>query len=121
MDEFELWRAPDGVALDDPELLGHRVLARDGGVGVVIGASPEVGSSHLIVRARPWLPRSIVMLPAGLIAQIDPQARVVSVAAERSEIANAPALDSDRVRDRAYRAELGLHYARRRCAGVAAL
>jgi hypothetical protein len=114
MDEFELWRLPRGVAYRDEELVGFAVRAADGPVGTVIKASAEVGRSYLILKPRPWLDASMVMLPAALIERIDRNLGTIHLATDRVEIAAAPPFAGDRFRDAAYRAELGFHYARSR-------
>jgi hypothetical protein len=114
MDEFELWRLPDGIVFGDDDLDGFAVQAADGPLGSVIRASAEVGRSHVIVAARPWLATAMVMLPAALIEHIDRERAIVHVASDRAEISAAPPFAGDRFRDAAYRAELGFHYSRRR-------
>jgi len=120
MDEFELWRIPDGICFDDEQIVGCEVEAFDGPVGTVIKASAEVGASYLILAARQWVGTTMVMLPSALIERIDRERDTIHIASDRAEISQAPAFVADRFRDCAYRAELGFHYARRRLAPSAA-
>jgi hypothetical protein len=114
MDEFELWRLPDGIRFGEEEIVGYGVEADDGPVGTVVKASTEPGASYLVLAACEGIGSSMVMLPTALIERIDHERAEIHFAIDRDEIAAAPAFVADRFRDCAYRAELGFHYARRR-------
>jgi hypothetical protein len=93
---------------------GFVVEAVDGVVGTVLTASPDRDGGYLVVVAGPSLPRSMVLVPAALVEQVDRRRRRVLLDAGLAEIRSAPPFESDRFRDAAYRAELSSHYARAR-------
>ena len=63
----ETWRGED--------LTDFAVEALDGGVGTVEDASYEVGRSYLVVDTEPWIFGKKVMLPAGIVEQVDGTAK----------------------------------------------
>jgi hypothetical protein len=94
------------------DLTGFKVEATDGDIGKVDEATREVGGSFLIVDTGPWIFGKKVMIPAGLIRDIDPDSETIFVNRTKDEIKNAPELDETRYHDQAYRAELGTYYSR---------
>jgi hypothetical protein len=97
---------------------GFTVEALDGVVGTVLTASPDRDGGYLVVVAGPSLPRSMVIVPAGLVARIDRARRRVRLNAGLATIRSAPPYESDRFRDAAYRAELASHYTRARLPAI---
>lgn len=92
------------------DLTGFSVEALDGSIGKVDEASNEVGSSYLVVDTGPWIFGKKVMLPAGVVRDVDPDAQTVFVNRNKDEIKNAPEFDQDRYRDDTYRQDLGGYY-----------
>jgi hypothetical protein len=94
------------------DLTGFSVEALDGSIGKVDEASNEVSASYLVVDTGPWIFGKKVMLPAGVVRDVDLDAQTVFVNRSKDEIKNAPEFDQDRYRDDAYRQDLGGYYSR---------
>jgi hypothetical protein len=112
----ELWTfsvATPGVDLTRVDLTGFNVEARDGGIGKVDEATHEAGGSFVVVDTGPWIFGKKVMLPAGLIRDVDLDTETIFVDLTKDEIKNAPEFDEKRYRDESYRNELGDYYGRR--------
>ncbi|MDQ3867294.1 MAG: PRC-barrel domain-containing protein [Actinomycetota bacterium] len=98
-----------GVA-PDVDLVGFSVEATDGGIGKIDEASYDVGASYLVVDTGPWIFGKKVLLPAGLIRDVDVDAETVFVNRTRDEIKDAPEFDPETYRSDAYRAQIGGYY-----------
>ena len=94
------------------DLTGFKVETMDGEIGKVDEATHEVGGSFLIVDTGPWIFGKKVMIPAGVICDIDPDAETIFVNRTKDEIKNAPEFDETRYNDQRYRDELGGYYSR---------
>jgi hypothetical protein len=94
------------------DLTGFKVEAVDGDIGKVDEATNEVGSSFIIVDTGPWIFGKKVMIPAGVIRDIDPDTETIFVNRAKDEIKNAPEFDEETYRDQKYRDELGGYYNR---------
>jgi hypothetical protein len=92
------------------DLTGFSVEALDGSIGKIDEASNDVGASYIVVDTGPWIFGKKVMLPAGVIRDIDLDTETVYVNRTKDEIKSAPELDPDRYRDEAYRVDLGGYY-----------
>jgi hypothetical protein len=92
------------------DLSGFEVEAIDGKVGKVDEATNQVGSSFIVVDTGPWIFGKKVMLPAGVIDDVDLDARQVFVNRTKDEIKNAPEFDEDRFTDDDYRTDLASYY-----------
>jgi hypothetical protein len=110
---FNVTRTPP-VDLTNLDLTGFKVEARDGGIGKVDEATHEAGGSFVVVDTGPWIFGKKVMLPAGVIRDIDLDTETIFVGLTKDEIKNAPEFDEHRYRDESYRSELGDYYGRRR-------
>ena len=84
--------------------------AVDGDIGKVDEASNDVGSSYIVVNTGPWILGKKVMLPTGVISNIDLDTETVFVNRIKEQIKNSPEFDPDRYRDDTYRGELGDYY-----------
>ena len=107
----EMWT----YTVDTPpniDLTGFNVEATDGEIGKVDEATNEVGGSFVILDTGPWIFGKKVMLPAGVIRDIDPDTETIFVNRTKDEIKNAPEFDEQRYHDQAYRDELGGYYSR---------
>jgi hypothetical protein len=107
--EFWTFRVATPQNLD---LSGYKVEARDGSIGKVDEATYEAGGSFVVVDTGPWIFGKKVMLPAGLIREIDPDTETIFVDLTKDEIKNAPEFDEKRYREQGYRDELGTYYGR---------
>jgi hypothetical protein len=95
------------------DLTGFKVEAIDGSIGKIDDATNEVGASYIVVDTGPWIFGKKVMLPAGLISDIDPDSETVFVARTKDEIKDAPEFDEERYREAGYRDEIGTYYGNR--------
>src|SRR5690242_18102455 len=89
------------------DLTGFKVEATDGEIGKVDDASKEAGGSFVVVDTGPWIFGKKIMIPAGLVRDIDPDTETIFVNRTKDEIKNAPEFDETRYHDQAYRNELG--------------
>jgi hypothetical protein len=92
------------------DLSGFKVEALDGGIGKVDESTHEAGGSFVVVDTGPWIFGKKVMLPAGVIRDIDLDTESVFVNRTKDQIKNAPEFDEKRYRDQSYRNELGKYY-----------
>jgi hypothetical protein len=112
----ELWTfsiATPGVDLTNVDLTGFKVEALDGGIGKVDEATHAAGGSFVVLDTGPWILGKKVMLPAGVIRDVDLDTETIFVDLTKDEIKNAPEFDEKRYLDEAYRNELGNYYGRR--------
>ena len=92
------------------DLSGFKVEARDGSIGKVDEATHEAGGSFIVVDTGPWIFGKKVMLPAGVIRDLDPDTETIFVDLTKDEIKNAPEFDESTYRNQTYRDELGRYY-----------
>jgi hypothetical protein len=91
-------------------LTGFDVEAIDGSIGKIDEASNDVGASYIVVDTGPWIFGKKMLLPAGVIQDVDPDAQTVMINRSKDEIKNAPELDETRYREETYRSEIGGYY-----------
>jgi hypothetical protein len=96
------------------DLTGFKVEATDGGIGKVDEATHEAGGSYVVLDTGPWIFGKKVMLPAGVIRDIDLDTEAIFVDVTKDEIKNAPEFDEKNYRNQSYRSELGKYYGGRR-------
>lgn len=94
-------------------VVGYGVEATDGSIGKVDDATYEIGASRIVVDTGPWIFGKKVMLPAGLVREIDPDTETIFVNLTKDEIKNAPEFDENTYRDQSYRNDLGSYYSGR--------
>jgi hypothetical protein len=110
MATLDLWTyRSQATAMD---LTGFTVEAIDGDIGKVDEATYDVGSSYIVVDTGPWIFGKKVMVPAGVIRDIDLDAETVFVNRTKDEIKNAPEFDETHYRDEGYRGQLAGYYGR---------
>ena len=109
---FQPWeyRTETGLASDKIDLTGYSIAAVDGDVGHVDEATYEVGSSYLVVDTGAWIFGRTVLLPAGVVEQIDTVEKKVYVDRTKDQIKAAPEYDLT-VDDAQHRERLGGYYA----------
>ena len=109
---IEIWSYREGVVpgTAPTDVVGYGVEARDGSIGKVDDATFEVGSSYLVVDTGPWIFGRKVMLPAGVIRDVDHDEEKVFVNRTKEQIKNAPELDDASIGDAGYRGRLGSYY-----------
>jgi hypothetical protein len=94
------------------DLRGFEVEARDGKIGSVDDSSP-FGADHLIVDTGPSIFGKKVVLPVGLVEQIDFEERRLLVSRSKEEIKDAPDFDEKHADDPRYAEELRAYYGER--------
>jgi PRC-barrel domain len=92
------------------DLAGFSVEAIDGSIGKVDEASTATDASYLVVDTGPWIFGKKVMLPAGVVRDVDLDAQTIFVNRTKEEIKNAPEFDEGRYSEDQYRGELGGYY-----------
>ncbi len=92
------------------DLTGFKVEARDGDIGKIHEATNEVGRASIVVDTGPWIFGKKVLIPAGIIRDIDPDTQTVFVDRTKDEIKNAPEYDESMTNDPAYRDRVGSYY-----------
>ena len=107
----EIWTLNVGTT-PGVDLTGYKVEALDGSIGKVDEATYEAGGSFIVVDTGPWIFGKKVMLPAGVIRDVDPDTEALFVNRTKDQIKNAPEFDEKRYRDQDYRTELGSYYDR---------
>jgi len=110
---FETWKYRDstlGSTLNQEEITGYGVEAIDGSIGSIDDATLETDSGHIVVDTGPWIFGKKVMLPAGVITNVDHDEDKVFVNRTKDEIKNAPEFDDSMRNDENYRTELGSYY-----------
>jgi len=95
------------------DLTDFKVEASDGSIGKVDEATHEVGGSFIVVDTGPWIFGKKVMIPAGVVRNIDPDTETIFVALMKDEIKDAPEFDETKYHDQSYREELGRYYSDR--------
>jgi hypothetical protein len=92
------------------DLSGFGVDALDGSIGKVDEATNDVGASYLVIDTGPWIFGKKVMLPAGVVRDVDLDSQTVFVNRTKDQIKNAPEFDESRYRDDSYRSSVGTYY-----------
>jgi hypothetical protein len=117
MATIEMWTFTTGTP-QNLDLTGFKVEALDGSIGKVDEATHETAVSSIVVDTGPWIFGKQVMIPAGLVSEIDPDTEIVFVARTKDEIKNAPEFDEERSREQSYRDDLAMYYGGRTGAGT---
>jgi hypothetical protein len=92
------------------DLSGFSVEARDGAIGKVDEASNDTPGSYIVVDTGPWIFGKKVMLPAGVIRDVDLDTQTVFVDRTKEQIKNAPEFDQNNYRENSYRSSLASYY-----------
>jgi hypothetical protein len=109
----DVWTYREGILGSDvsaQNLVGYGVEAEDGSIGKVDEWTYDVGSSHLVVDTGPWIFGKKVMLPAGVISDVDHDDEKVYVNRTKEQIKDAPEFDDSMIHDEDYRTRLGSYY-----------
>ena len=109
MATLEIWTFAAGTT-PNVDLTGFKVEATDGEIGKVDEATHETGGSFIVVDTGPWIFGKKVMIPAGLVRDIDPDTETIFVSRTKDEIKSAPEFDETRYHEQSYRDELGSYY-----------
>jgi hypothetical protein len=110
MASSQIWTYRD-ITLNQRNLAGLAVEAVDGSIGKVDEATNDVGASFIVVDTGKWIFGKKVMLPAGVVRDVDLDTETVFVNRTKDQIKNAPEYDEDKNRgDERYRSDLGSYY-----------
>src|SRR6478672_4257121 len=104
-----LWTYTD-TSISQRDLSGFSVEALDGGIGKIDDATYDVGQSFIVVDTGKFIFGKKVMLPAGVVRDVDLDTETVFVNRTKDQIKNAPEFDEDNYQDPKYRDELGGYY-----------
>ena len=107
--KVELWNYRE-QGWTTTDLTGYGVEALDGGIGKIDEASYDVGAGYLVIDTGPWIFGKKVMLPAGVIGNVDHNDEKVYVNRTKDQIKNAPEFDIDSYTADTYRGQLGTYY-----------
>ncbi|MFJ5136043.1 PRC-barrel domain containing protein [Streptomyces sp. NPDC088707] len=92
------------------DLTGWDVEATDGPVGPVTEHADDAGEAHLVVDAGAWI-FGEVLIPAGGVAEVDTERRVLRLTLTREQVKDAPQFLSDRhLADPQYREDVAAYY-----------
>jgi PRC-barrel domain protein len=107
----DIWTYSEDYTSKPMNIQGFEVNATDGDIGKVDEATYDVGSSYIVVDTGPWIFGRKVLLPAGVIQDIDLDNKKVLVRLTKDQIKNSPELDEtmDHTSD-VYREKVGSYY-----------
>src|SRR6476469_9009354 len=105
----QIWTYRD-TTITQRNLSGLTVEAIDGKIGKVDEATNDVGASFIVVDTGKFIFGKKVMLPAGVVRDVDLDTETVFVNRTKDQIKNAPEFDEDNYQDPKYRDELGGYY-----------
>ena len=106
----DVWTYRTQTVIGTTDLTGFTVEAIDGKIGKVDEATQVTGGSYVVVDTGPWIFGKKVLLPAGVIRDVDLDAETILVNRSKDEIKDAPEFDESRYRDEGYRNEIGGYY-----------
>jgi hypothetical protein len=111
MTTSDMWSYTSAIVIaPETDVTGFSVEAIDGKIGKVDEATNDVGSSFVVVDTGPWIFGKKVMLPAGVIRDVDLDTETVFVNRTKDQIKDAPEFDEQKYRDEPYRSELSGYY-----------
>jgi hypothetical protein len=106
-----IWTYEKNLLSEPFDLTNFKVEATDGEIGKVDEATHDVGSSAVVVDTGPWILGRKVLLPAGVIEDIDLDGKRIRVRFTKDQIKNAPELDEmTDWRSDEYRQRVGDYY-----------
>jgi hypothetical protein len=111
MAPVEIWEYRTQVEVESIDPTGFDVEAVDGHVGKVTEASNELGASWLVVETGLPVVGKKILLPAGIIEEVDPEQSQIRVDRTRDEVLAAPEHDPSGYRDQELRLALADYYA----------
>ncbi|MDT0396156.1 MULTISPECIES: hypothetical protein [Streptomyces] len=105
--------APDLDHVQEQDLTGYTVVARDGTIGQVDRRADHHGLRHLVVDTGVWVFGRSLVVPVGVVASVEPGERRLTVACTRAEVKAAPRFRTDsETQDPAYLTAVGDYYHR---------
>ena len=89
----DLWSYRDSTWSEGGTVVGYDVEASDGSIGQVDEATSETDRGHVVVDTGPWIFGKKRLIPAGLVHEVDHEAKVVRVALSKDQVRSAPDFD----------------------------
>jgi hypothetical protein len=110
--EIDVWTYRTGIdaTVSGGSVVGYGVESLDGSIGKVDDATYDVSGSFIVVDTGPWIFGKKVMLPAGVIRDVDNNDEKIFVNRTKEQIKSAPEFDDTLIRDDEYRGRLGSYY-----------
>jgi hypothetical protein len=99
-----------GSGVGATDIVGFSVEAIDGSIGKVDEATYDAGSAYIVVDTGPWIFGKKVMLPAGVVREVDEEDETVYVNRTKDQIKDAPEYDESLTQNDDYRGRLGSYY-----------
>ncbi len=108
----EIWTYYDKDLVDrlSDHIVGYDVEALDGHLGTIDEVIHERAAAHLVVDTGPWIFGRKILLPAGIVSDIDDDWEKVFVNRSKAQVKNAPDYVSSLIADDTYRDELASYY-----------
>jgi hypothetical protein len=107
----DLWTFAD-EAIGDIDLVGFLAAAVDGPLGRVDEASGDIGSCCVIIETGRFFGKKKVIVPAGMIKDIDLESKTVYVAVTKEEVKQAPDYEPIGLKLDEYKSGVARHYLR---------
>jgi hypothetical protein len=99
-----------GSGIGSTDVVGYSIEAIDGSIGKVDEATYDAGSAYIVVDTGPWIFGKKVMLPAGVIQEMNEEEETVYVNRTKDQIKDAPEYDESLTQNEDYRGRLGSYY-----------
>src|SRR5215211_9247500 len=106
----DLWSFREEVGAERADLDGMTIEAVDGSVGSVKDVIDDVDGAYLLVDTGLPLVGSTVLVPAGLVTEVDVGNESLRVDRTKDEIKGAPDFDAGLGKDPSYREAIARHY-----------
>jgi hypothetical protein len=103
----DVWRPRDGVARLADEMAGYDVETRDGEIGTVDRVSYS-GNCLYVSAGR--IKKHRYVIPAGAVAQIDPNGKLIQLTVTKEQVETSPRYDSHRGFDDEFERKTGAYY-----------
>ena len=110
---YDVWMYRDptlATSLNKHRIVGYEVESIDGSIGKIDDASFETDRGHIVVDTGPWIFGKKVMLPVGVLRNVDHENEKVFVNRTKDEIKNSPEFDDTLIDDEGYRTKVGSYY-----------
>jgi hypothetical protein len=108
---FDAWNyRPDSGWTTGFDLVGYHLEATDGRLGKISEVAHAQDASYLVVDIGPWLFGHRVLLPAGLVTNIDHTDRRIYVDRTKDQVRSAPDFDPDMSGEETYREKVDGYY-----------
>ena len=98
----DVWSRRESAWSQGDTVVGYDVEATDGSIGTVDEATADTDRGHVVVDTGRWIFGKKRLIPAGLVNEVDHDARVVRVTLSKDQVRAAPDFEelSDEARER---------------------